>query len=275
MPTLRLRAACLLAVVGSDAAFLSGGMAPRTPAMRRAAPRPLIRMQEAEAPEPEAGAAAADTTSAAEKWASRQEPAAAAPAAAPVPAPVVAAVDQAELDFEERLAMLASQVRHAPSGSGSGLGGRAGGRVGVTAETRRERAPLSVAVARAVRPALTHTLTHTASASASAPPAPTASDASTDPGVCAGREGPVQDGEHREGAGRELDLALLLRAVQAGPRRDLVARAQAGTPHAMHASTPRLHFLLLSTDSNRSSRRCTRLRSHSSSSSSSPCSSTG
>ena len=120
MPTLRLRAACLLAVVGSDAAFLSGGMAPRTPAMRRAAPRPLIRMQEAEAPEPEAGAAAADTTSAAEKWASRQEPAAAAPAAAPVPAPVVAAVDQAELDFEERLAMLASQVRHAPSGSGLG-----------------------------------------------------------------------------------------------------------------------------------------------------------
>ena len=168
MPTLRLRAACLLAVVGSDAAFLSGGMAPRTPAMRRAAPRPLIRMQEAEAPEPEAGAAAADTTSAAEKWASRQEPAAAAPAAAPVPAPVVAAVDQAELDFEERLAMLASQVRHAPSGSG--LGGRAGGRVGVTAETRRERAPLSVAVARAVRPALTHTLTHTGSASASAHP---------------------------------------------------------------------------------------------------------
>lgn len=78
--------------------------------MRRAAPRPLIRMQEAEAPEPEAGAAAADTTSAAEKWASRQEPAAAAPAAAPVPAPVVAAVDQAELDFEERLAMLASQI---------------------------------------------------------------------------------------------------------------------------------------------------------------------
>ena len=222
MPTLRLRAACLLAVVGSDAAFLSGGMAPRTPAMRRAAPRPLIRMQEAEAPEPEAGAAAADTTSAAEKWASRQEPAAAAPAAAPVPAPVVAAVDQAELDFEERLAMLASQVRHAPSASGSGLGGRAGGRlgggVGVTAETGRERAPLSVAVARAVRPALTHTLTHTGSASASAhtPHSPTASDASTDPGVCAGREGPVQDGEHREGAGRELDLALLLRAVQAG-----------------------------------------------------------
>ena len=116
MASLRLRAACLLAVVGSDAAFLSGAAAPRTPAMRRAAPRPVVLMQEAEAPEPEAGAAS-DTMSAAENWASRQEPAPAAPAAAPVAAPVVAAVDQAELDFDERLAMLASQAS-APEGQG-------------------------------------------------------------------------------------------------------------------------------------------------------------
>ena len=120
MASLRLRAACLLAVVGSDAAFLSGAAAPRTPAMRRAAPRPVVLMQEAEAPEPEAGAAS-DTMSAAENWASRQEPAPAAPAAAPVAAPVVAAVDQAELDFDERLAMLASQAS-APEGQGEGQG---------------------------------------------------------------------------------------------------------------------------------------------------------
>ena len=122
MASLRLRAACLLAVVGSDAAFLSGAAAPRTPAMRRAAPRPVVLMQEAEAPEPEAGAASAENTmSAAENWASRQEPAPAAPAAAPVAAPVVAAVDQAELDFDERLAMLASQAS-APEGQGEGQG---------------------------------------------------------------------------------------------------------------------------------------------------------
>ena len=119
MASLRLRAACLLAVVGSDAAFLSGAAAPRTPVMRRAAPRPVVLMQEAEAPEPEAGAAS--DMSAAEKWASRQEPAPAAPAAAPVAAPVVAAVDQAELDFDERLAMLASQAS-APEGQGEGQG---------------------------------------------------------------------------------------------------------------------------------------------------------
>ena len=110
MASLRLRAACLLAVVGSDAAFLSGAAAPRTPAMRRSAPRPVVLMQEAEAPEPEASAGSDDTMSAAEKWASRQEPAPAAPPAAPVAAPVSAPVDQAELDFEARLAMLATQA---------------------------------------------------------------------------------------------------------------------------------------------------------------------
>ena len=110
MASLRLRAACLLAVVGSDAAFLSGAAAPRTPAMRRSAPRPVVLMQEAEAPEPEASAGSDDTLSAAEKWASRQEPAPAAPPAAPVAAPVSAPVDQAELDFEARLAMLATQA---------------------------------------------------------------------------------------------------------------------------------------------------------------------
>lgn len=67
-------------------------------------------MQEAEAPEPEASAGSDDTMSAAEKWASRQEPAPAAPPAAPVAAPVSAPVDQAELDFEARLAMLATQI---------------------------------------------------------------------------------------------------------------------------------------------------------------------
>jgi len=108
MASLRLRAACLLAVVGSDAAFLSGAAAPRTPAMRRSAPRPVVLMQEAEAPEASAGSD--DTMSAAEKWASRQEPAPAAPPAAPVAAPVSAPVDQAELDFEARLAMLATQA---------------------------------------------------------------------------------------------------------------------------------------------------------------------
>jgi hypothetical protein len=107
---LRLRAACLLAVAGSGAALRSGAAAPRAPAIRRAAPRPVILMQEAEAPEPEAGAAS-DTMTPSEKWASRQPPAPAPPPAAPVAAPVSAAVDQAELDFEARLAALASQAR--------------------------------------------------------------------------------------------------------------------------------------------------------------------
>ena len=111
MAWLRLRAACLLAVAGSGAALLSGAAAPRAPAIRRAAPRPVILMQEAEAPEPEAGAAS-NTMTPAEKWASRQPPAPAPPPAAPVAAPV-SAVDQAELEFEARLAALASQARSA------------------------------------------------------------------------------------------------------------------------------------------------------------------
>ena len=120
MAWLRLRAACLLAVAGSGAALLSGAAAPRAPAIRRAAPRPVILMQEAEAPEPEAGAAS-DTMTPAEKWASRQPPAPAPPPAAPVAAPV-SAVDQAELEFEARLAALASQARKR-EGVSKGVGG--------------------------------------------------------------------------------------------------------------------------------------------------------
>ena len=107
--SLRLRAAWLLAVVGSDAALLSGYTAPRS-AARRAWPRPVL-MADPEAPE----AASAEETAPA--------PSAAAPVAA------VAPVDQAELDFEERLAMLASQVGLHPL------------------PNRHHRAPLRLAVA--------------------------------------------------------------------------------------------------------------------------------